>query len=341
MLYVLIALFLAALSWILTWRIRSFSLARSIIDIPNHRSSHQVPTPRGGGLAFVFSFLLIIPFLFYYSELSLTQNASILIASLFIAAIGFADDLGHVSAASRLIVHFIASVIVLYGLGGMAAVGFYSWIMPMGLTANFLAAFYLVWMINLYNFMDGVDALAAVEALSVCLGGALLYVLSGNHTLAILPLFLAASVCGFLWWNFPPARIFMGDCGSGFLGLVIGFFSLQAALVNASLFWAWIILLGVFIVDATGTLLLRLMQGYKLTDAHCTHAYQKASRCYGHFRVSFAVLLINLIWLLPIALLVGQGYIDGLIGIAIAYLPLFCLLFKFKAGKKIALLLEK
>jgi Fuc2NAc and GlcNAc transferase len=131
--------------------------------------------------------------------------------------------------------------------------------------------------------MDGIDGIASVEAICVCGGGALLYGLLGfagstQPTEFVVPLLLAAAVAGFLFWNFPPARIFMGDAGSGFLGITLGVLSLQAAWFAPQLLWSWLILLGVFIVDATFTLLRRLLRCDKVYEAHLSHAYHYASR---------------------------------------------------------------
>ena len=189
-------------------------------------------------------------------------------------------------------------------------------------------------MLNLYNFMDGIDGLASVEALCVCLGACLLYGLTGHGDLMWAPLLLAVSVAGFLCWNFPPARIFMGDAGSGFLGVMLGVLSLQAAWAAPQLFWGWLILLGVFVVDATFTLSRRLIRGDKVYEAHRSHAYQFASRLYGrHLPVTLAVGLINLFWLLPIAVAVACFGLDGTLGLIVAYVPLVFLAIKFHAGE--------
>jgi len=207
-------------------------------------------------------------------------------------------------------------------------------VVDLGWFGHLLAAIYLVWLLNLYNFMDGIDGIASVEAICVCIGGALLYAWLGDIQGALVTvLSLAAAVLGFLIWNFPPARIFMGDAGSGFLGITLGVLSLQAAAVSPELLWAWLILLGVFIVDATYTLLRRLLRGDRVYEAHRSHAYQYASRHYGrHLPVTLAVTAINLLWLLPIALWVSFGGVDGTIGLLIAYLPLVFLAVRFNAG---------
>ncbi|ENO98582.1 group 4 glycosyl transferase [Thauera phenylacetica B4P] len=248
--------------------------------------------------------------------------------------VGFLDDHGHIAARWRLLAHFVAAFWALGWLGGAPALLLFGVQFDLGWLSIALVAVYLVWLLNLYNFMDGIDGIASVEAICVCVGGALLYVLLGKPDLALLPLMLAAAVAGFLFWNFPPARIFMGDAGSGFLGIVLGIMSIQAGWVDPALFWSWVILLGVFVVDATFTLVRRLLRGDKVYEAHRSHAYQYASRQYGrHLPVTLAVGVINMAWLLPIALLVGTGRVDGVIGVVVAYAPLVLLAIKFHAGE--------
>ena len=333
----LILLLVAAFggSWLATAALRRYALSGGLLDEPNARSSHRVATPRGGGLAFVVMFVLGCLALQGLGWLDSASGAALVGAGLLVAVLGFIDDHRHVGAGWRLLGHFLAAFLALLCLGGYGVLpkslaetlG-----LPVGLILA-LGALYLVWLLNLYNFMDGIDGIAAVEALSACLGMALLYGLVGYPQLLGPPLLLAATVAGFLLWNFPPARIFMGDVGSGFLGLVLGMLSLQAAMVELSLFWAWLILLGVFIVDATWTLLRRLARGKKPYEAHRTHAYQWASRQHqGHRPVTLAVLGINVFWLLPIALLVGTGHLGAILGLVLAYGPLLCLTLRYNAG---------
>jgi Fuc2NAc and GlcNAc transferase len=126
----------------------------------------------------------------------------------------------------------------------------------------------------------------------------------------------------------------MGDAGSGFLGVMLGGLSLQAAWVSSPMLWAWLILLGVFIVDATFTLFRRLLRGDKVYEAHRSHAYQFASRRFGrHLPVTVSVGLINLLWLLPIAVCVTCFGLDGALGVLVAYIPLIALAIKFHAGE--------
>ncbi|MBW4796407.1 MraY family glycosyltransferase [Pseudomonas tolaasii] len=320
---------------VLTGGLRRYALSRSLIDIPNARSSHVVPTPRGGGVSIVISFLLALLLSASLGLIAWPLTWALFGAGAGIAVLGFLDDHGHISARWRLLGHFIAAAWALFWISGLPPLTFMGLTVDLGWAGHFLAAVYLVWLLNLYNFMDGIDGIASVEAICVCLGSALLYWLTGHEQIALAPLLLGFAVAGFLYWNFPKARIFMGDAGSGFLGVTLGVLSLQAAWAAPQLLWSWLILLGVFITDATWTLLRRLLRGDKVYEAHRSHAYQFASRQFGkHVPVTLAVLAINICWLLPIALLVGNGTVDGVVGLVVAYLPLIALAMKFKAGAK-------
>lgn len=321
-------------SLLLTAGLRRYALARSLMDVPNARSSHTVPTPRGGGVAIVLSFLLGLPLLAVVGMVPWAVCFALLGAGSAVALIGFLDDHGHIAARWRLLAHFSAAAWALAWLGGMPPVALLGLTVDLGGFGYGVAALYLVWLLNLYNFMDGIDGIAGVEAICVCLGGALLYLAAGQADLAAAPLLLAAAAAGFLYWNFPPAKIFMGDAGSGFLGIVLGILSLQAGRAAPQLFWAWLILLGVFVVDATLTLLRRLVRGERVYEAHRSHAYQYASRQFGrHLPVTVAVAAINLAWLLPVATAVVLKGLDGVTGLVIAYLPVAALALRFHAGE--------
>ncbi|AOE64669.1 glycosyltransferase family 4 protein [Pseudomonas corrugata] len=330
----LLLLLVVGFSGALTWLLRRYALLRSIIDVPNARSSHTVPTPRGGGVAIVLSFLLALPILVTTEFLTWPGMWAMLGAGAGIAVLGFLDDHGHIAARWRLLGHFAAAVWALYWLGGLPAITLFGLHFELAWLGDVLAVFYLVWMLNLYNFMDGIDGIASVEAICACLGASVLYWIGGFETLIVAPLVLAMGVAGFLYWNFPPARIFMGDAGSGFLGVILGILSLQAAWASPKLLWVWLILLGVFVVDATVTLIRRLLRGDRVYEAHRSHAYQFASRQYGrHLPVTLAVAVINVFWLLPIAACVMLWSLDGALALVVAYIPLVLLAVRFHAGE--------
>lgn len=334
MIYWSLAIVVILLSLVLTGALRRYALSRSIMDIPNARSSHSVATPRGGGVAIVLAFLLCLPVLGYANLVPLQVLIGLGCAAALIAIIGFMDDHGHIPARWRLLGHFCAAAWALFWLGGLPPLQLMGVSIDFGWGGHILAAFYLVWMLNLYNFMDGIDGIASVEAICACLSACLLYLFVGVPQLIWLPFLLAMAVIGFLFWNFPPARIFMGDAGSGFLGIVLAIISLQAAWTSSQLFWSWLILLGVFVVDATYTLVRRLMRGDKIYEAHRSHAYQYASRRFGQHRpVTLAVAAINVAWLLPWSIAAAVFQVDGLVCLLLAYLPLLALAVKFHAGK--------
>lgn len=333
MIYMWLAPAVFALALALTGLLRRYALARRMIDIPNARSSHTIPTPRGGGVAIVISFLVALLVLASVGKLSFPVTYALVGSGCGVAVLGFLDDHGHIAARWRLLGHFSASIWALFWLGGLPPITFLGNTFNLVWIGHIFAAFYLVWMLNLYNFMDGIDGIASVEALCACLGACLIYWKLDFESLLWPPLLLSMAVIGFLCWNFPPAKIFMGDAGSGFLGFTLAGLSLQAAWNDSRLLWVWLILLGVFIVDATFTLVRRLLRGDRVYEAHRSHGYQFASRKFGsHLPVTLGVVAINILWLFPIACLVAFLRLDGALGLVIAYVPLCMLASRFQAG---------
>lgn len=327
-----VGVFLASL--LMTFMLRRYALHRQLIDMPNARSSHTVPTPRGGGVAIAVSFLAALAAVAAVGILPLDQFAGLFGAGLIVALIGFADDHGHIAARWRLLGHFAAASWLLVCFGGLPRLNVFGFDVDLEWYGAILAAVYLVWVLNLYNFMDGIDGIAGAVAICVTVVGAILYYWCGHPQQVWTPLLLASACAGFLIWNFPPAKIFMGDAGSGFLGIILASMALQAASIEPQLLWSWLILMGVFVVDATYTMLRRLIRGEKIYEAHRSHAYQYASRQHSsHKKVTLSVVLINIVWLTPLALWVGKGGLDGLSGLVLAYVPLLFLAIRYNAGK--------
>ena len=333
--WLLLLLALAA-STILTGAVRSYAVKRSLIDIPNARSSHHTPTPRGGGLGLVAVFLLMMFGLFWFNRVPDDLFIALAGSGLLIAGIGYWDDHRHIPAQWRILVHLLAAVWVVAWLGGIGSVPFGSLWLPLGWIGDVLTVFFLVWLLNLFNFMDGIDGIAASEAVFAAssAAGLLLLVDPGRAPAALWLLLLAAAVLGFLLWNWPPARIFMGDVGSGFLGMMLGLLALYTSDERGLNLWVWLILLGLFIVDATWTLLRRVAAGERWHEAHCSHAYQRlARRWQSHKNVTLAAWSVNLLWLLPLALLAAKRPQIGVFCLVVAYLPLLFLAYRMGAGR--------
>ncbi|QHB33512.1 glycosyltransferase family 4 protein [Yersinia canariae] len=320
----------------LTYLLRLYALKNNIIDTPNSRSSHVIPTPRGGGVAIVVSFLLGIVLFYFQGYLPLLPVVGGVISGGIIALVGFWDDHGHIAARWRLLAHFSAAAFLLFCLGGFPVLTVSGFVIDLGILGSLFGLLFLVWMLNLYNFMDGIDGLASSQAVISCIGAIIIYFMSDSHIALsgylVLGL-LASTVLGFLLWNFPPAKIFMGDAGSGFLGLIIGSFVISAGWIETKFFFCWLILLGLFIVDATWTLVRRVIGGFKVYEAHRSHGYQIASRRFKHhLPVTLFAIGINIIWLFPIAMLVGMDVVNPIIALIIAYIPLLYIDYKLNAG---------
>lgn len=323
-------------SFLFTMVYRCFALRLALFDLPNARSSHSIPTPRGGGFAIALAVLLVAPVWFGsgYASIS-TKLCAVFVVGAWFAFIGWLDDLGvFVSTLPRLGAQFVGAALALYMLSGVPPLVLFgvsldaSWL---GISMGFL---YVVWIINLYNFMDGINGLAALEAVTVCVG--LLIVSWISHWepgLSFMLAAVAAASGGFVLWNFPKSRIFMGDSGSYFLGGTLGTLILAAGWESFDLFWCGLIMLGVFIVDATLTLARRLVRGERLYQAHREHAYQHAARAFGrHAPVTLAVCVINVVWLLPVALLLATEVLPVYIAISVAYAPLLLIGLYWRAG---------
>ncbi len=331
----------------LTYLIRRYALAKSLIDIPNARSSHSIPTPRGGGLSVVLIFLLFATFIFDWN----LSFIGLIASCLLVAGIGFWDDHSHIPARWRLSVHFSAALIALFCLPVIPNLAFFSFMLEAKFICLLFYTLTLVWLLNLYNFMDGIDGIASVEAINVCLSAvALLFWHGQAHSdLFSALLLLAAAVAGFLVWNFPHAKIFMGDACSGFLGFILGVLAIMTAASGAINLWSWFILLGLFITDAKLTLIRRILTGEVWYEAHSIHAYQHYSRklihkfqqdgyehrdarTKSHRRVNLMLTLINVFWLLPLAAIATFYPYWAFLITVMAYLPLFFIANQLKAG---------
>ena len=181
--------------------------------------------------------------------------------------------------------------------------------------------------------MDGIDGLAGGEALTVAATAAILLILGGFFSLGLVAAVVAGAGAGFLLWNWPPAKVFMGDVGSGFLGFLFGTLAASSMTAKPSSFWTWLILLGVFFTDTLITLVRRMVRGEKWYEAHRSHAFQHATaRTGSHLKVTAGVLALNLLWLTPLACIAWSQPGLAPLCAAVALTPLVLLALCFRAG---------
>jgi Fuc2NAc and GlcNAc transferase len=321
------------LSAVITAIVLRLAARAQLIAVPGDRSSHSAPTPVGGGLAIVATYLLGLLML-YRAEFVTVSEFVALAASLVVAIIGLMDDRRHVDFRLRLAVQFAAVFAALVAIGNVPHAAMFDCISDSLIIVWILFALMLLWMTNLYNFMDGIDGFAGIQACFVGLAAAGLLGYAGDYGLALLCLFLASGAAGFLVWNWPPARIFMGDVGSGFVGFTFGVIAILSFVHESMSLWSWVLLMGCFIVDATLTLLKRVASGERWYQAHCSHAYQNAARRFAsHKRVTVGLLLINVIWLLPVVVLTTIHPEYGVYLATIGLIPLGILALWLGAGK--------
>jgi UDP-N-acetylmuramyl pentapeptide phosphotransferase/UDP-N-acetylglucosamine-1-phosphate transferase len=265
----------------LTGLLYRWLLSRRILDRPNERSAHTTPVPRGGGLAVL---AVLLP-LWAYIEPGLWP---LLLAAACLGAVGWWDDLKGLSPWPRLIAQGLAVGLGLYLLGPVTR-----GLLPLPLDLA-LAGFFWLCFVNFFNFMDGIDGIAGVEAVSIGLGLAVIGLWFGRFgDLPDLAIALTGAALGFLYWNWHPAKLFLGDVGSQSLGFLVGFLLLRTAAAGA---WAAALILPLcFLADASWTLLRRAIAGENLMAAHAQHIYQQAVRLgRNHAEVAGSFLIANL-----------------------------------------------
>jgi len=290
----------------------AYAHRRGMYDQPGQRRSHQIPTPRGGGIGIIVSVLVTLPACLLYVQPAWPRTIAmaLLVAVLLVAWIGWWDDHRPLPALPR------------FGVQILAAALFSAALIASGLSWLWLPLLVLAgaWSINLHNFMDGIDGLLAQQGIFVACGLALLAALAGQTALAAASAGVAAACLGFWCYNRSPARIFMGDVGSGSIGLLL--FALTAMLwrLEAGLLWPALILSSAFVTDATLTLLNRILGGRRWYTAHREHLYQWIVRK-GHKHAAGAAWYggWNLLVALPLAILAWKRPGMGLLACVVAY----------------------
>jgi UDP-N-acetylmuramyl pentapeptide phosphotransferase/UDP-N-acetylglucosamine-1-phosphate transferase len=280
--------FAGILSFIITYLIKQLATRHKLVHLPNERSLHDVPIPRVGGLSIVLTWYLGISILFWLNALEKNLFFALMSGGL-LAIVSFIDDLINIKPFIRLLIHFATAILAFVFLNGLRPL-----IIP-SIELNYLFIIYplaiigMVWFINLFNFMDGVDGFASIEAIIISL---VLLLYSGNAINAL----LIACISGFLFWNWPKAKIFMGDVGStqlGFILVVLGIYfhnRYKFSILN------WIMLSSPFWFDATLTLFRRWRKGEDLSQAHRKHAYQRIVQAgFSHLKVDAYLIVVNLV----------------------------------------------
>ena len=324
------------MSAILTGVVRKLAVSHGVLDIPNERSSHSNATPRGGGVAIVLAVTVALAILAIVGVVRSDFLLALEIGGLAVATVGFIDDRGKVSPGIRLVVHLAAAAAAMLWLGGLPPLLVAGYTLQSGWIGLLLGVLGIVWTLNLCNFMDGIDGIAASEAAFVAFAGAWLSSRGGTDPQVVAAAWVFGAACvGFLLWNWPPARIFMGDVGSGYLGYLIGVLALAATRGNPAALWVWLILGGVFFVDATVTLARRLLRGERVYEAHRSHAYQWLARRWGsHKSVTNTVVAVNFLWLLPCAVFSTYHPRWALCMVVVALTPLGILAIGVGAGRR-------
>jgi Fuc2NAc and GlcNAc transferase len=277
-----------ALSWALAGLVRRIAP----LDLPNERSSHVRATPRGGGLAIAVVVLAGIVLLAAIGDIPARMALGLVGGGLAVAAVGWLDDKRGLGTVPRALVQLLAAAWTVTWIGLPSALGSGA----LGIALAVVAVVAIAWCCNLYNFMDGIDGIAGSEAVIVGFAGGWLLWRAGAPDLALASLLIGAASAGFLVWNWPPARLFMGDVGSGLLGFLFGAIAVASVERGAVPLPSWLLLLGVFFFDATATLLRRMIAGERWYAAHRSHAYQRAVQSgLSHRAVTLATVAINLV----------------------------------------------
>jgi len=327
---------MAALSALLSWGVAEWVRRQAktlrLMKAPDHRSSHVQPTPNGGGLGIVVSGSLAGAGLVLFSGWS--PGWLVLGPALLLAAVGLRDDIQHLPARVRFGVQVAVCAGLLFALGNMPSISLPQFYFPgghefkdSGWVMSGLLLLAGVWWINLFNFMDGIDGIAGMNAVFMLLGGASLAAWAHPEAMASpfwqLMLCIAAATIGFLFLNWPPAKIFMGDVGSTWLAFMVfalALLSVQAGWLSYS---TWLVLAAVFVTDSTVTLLTRIARGERWYEAHRSHVYQIFARRWGEHRpVTIIAGGLNLLWVAPWAwaCAVRPQWAFGLV--LITYMPL-------------------
>lgn len=286
----------------LTALVRRHKLRKKHFDIANERSMHTIPTPRGGGIAIAIVFTAGVILLAALGLLEIPVAIALAFGGSVIALMGYTDDVVQLPASVRFFIQMLCAVMAVWAVGGVPEIILGPWTLNLGLAGSALAVIVIVWLINLFNFMDGIDGLAGSEGLLVGAMAGIILWSAGRTGGSIAAWVLAAACLGFLFLNWSPAKIFMGDAGSTLIGYLTGTLALYGMKSADIGMFVWLLIVGAFFTDATVTLICRFINKEEVTRPHRTHAFQVAAQKVGrHAPITLAYGAANLFFLFPLA----------------------------------------
>ena len=324
----------AVISLILTFVIEKRGRSLGLVQNPNFRSSHTVPTPSGGGMAIAVSGIAC------GAVLALNADGALLpLIPIFavIAVLGLLDDLFSLPALLRIVVQALVLLVMFVLIGELTPIPLTDTVAIAGIPLFALAIVAGVWWINLFNFMDGIDGIAGSQSVLICLGAAAIWCI-GDSSAPLSSLWwwliiVASASLGFLFRNWPPAKIFMGDTGSYFLAIAIFCAAAATAQQGSIPYSAWLILVSVFVSDATVTLFRRTLRKESPFEAHRRHAYQILARRFGtHLFSTLFYAALTTLWALPLAFLASRLAEFQWVIVGGAYVPLLLVMRSLGSG---------
>ena len=310
-----LCLLLFALSFALTYFVKNYAIKKSLVDIPNERSSHAAPIPHGGGIAIALTWFSGLGYLFVTDKIAADLFYALMVG-VVIAVVSYLDDLYELKPRTRFLTQLFTALAGLWFLGGLSVLDFGLLTIENPIITNAIAVVAIIWFINLYNFLDGIDGYAGSEAIFLGIAGFLLF--GDVHFLVLI-----ASVLGFLVWNWHKAKIFMGDVGSTLLGYNIAIFAIYYQNNDTSIL-IWLILFGLFWFDATLTLYRRYKNREQLSEAHNKHAYQRLTQSgWSHSKVVIYSMAVNVVLFVFAWMAMGHSSLTlVLFGISVIFLYL-------------------
>ncbi len=306
-------------SFFLTKKVYLYLNRKNIIDVPNQRSLHIVPKVRGGGIAILLSYEIFILIMFSFNYLNKDIYYTQVLGGLLIGFVGWHDDKGDVPVLLRFVLQIVSAIVLLYFFNWFSQLNILGMQYNLLMTGNVIFALYTVWLINLYNFMDGIDGIAISQLIVPSIFIAVFFTLQGHLDVAVLAVIMVCSALPFYKYNWPSSKMFMGDVLSGFLGF---YFASLTLYINNYLNLSFLlipVLLAPFIFDATFTLIKRLLKREKVWRAHNSHYYQQFAKVYGHKTVTVGVIAINIFLYIPAYLILKYPEYDLFISLIVYF----------------------